>query len=264
MTLDELKNRVNGIIDPLNGEFAYYIETEEGYIGKNEEKVFPAASLIKLPILIEAFRQKEAGLLDLSMPVHINQKDKVGGAGVMNHLSPGASLTVLDVLTLMITVSDNTGANVMIEHAGRERINALLTELQCDQTVLERKLMDFKAIEAGKNNYTSAKDVVLLLKEIHHGKLLQNESRKMMLDILRNQQFRHKLPGSMDEEAVIIANKTGELQGTEHDAAIFEYNGRIIFAVVLTKNLTREADARHKLAAVGTAIQDYLISVQKN
>ncbi|SDN30780.1 beta-lactamase class A [Fictibacillus solisalsi] len=264
MTLNELKNRLNGIIDPLTGEFAYYIETEEGYIGENEEKVFPAASLIKLPILIEAFRQKEAGLLDLSLPVPIKPKDKVGGAGIINHLSPDASLTVLDVLTLMITVSDNTGANVMIEQAGRERINALLTALRCHRTVLKRKLMDFKAIQEGKNNYTSAKDVVLLLKEIHHGKLMKNESRVMMLDILRNQQFRHKLPGSMDEEVVMIANKTGELQGTEHDAGIFEYKDTTVIAAVLTKNLSNEAEARHKLAAIGTAIQEYLMSVQKN
>ncbi|MDN4526873.1 serine hydrolase [Fictibacillus fluitans] len=264
MTLDELRNRVNGIIGSLNGEFAYYIETDEGYIGEKEEKVFPAASLIKLPIMIEAFRQREAGVLDLTKPLNIAQKDKVGGAGVINQLSPSASLTVLDVLTLMITVSDNTAANIMIEKAGKEPINALLAELQCRQTVLQRKLMDFQAIEEGKNNYTSAKDAVHLLREIHHGKLLQNDSRKTMLNILRNQQFRHKLPGSMDEEVIMIANKTGELQGTEHDAAIAEYQGRAIIAAVLTKNLKNEADARHKLAEIGMVIQDYLMIVQKN
>ncbi|SFE52760.1 beta-lactamase class A [Bacillus sp. OV194] len=264
MKLNELNNRVNDIISGQNGAYAYWIETKDGHIEFQADEVFPAASLIKIPILIEAFRQTEAGQIDLASRISLKQEVRVGGAGVLQLFSDESAVTVADILTLMITVSDNMAANIMIEKTGMERINDLLAELGCSQTVLQRKLMDFEAVKQGKNNYTSARDVILQLKEIDRGGRLKDKSSQTILHILQNQQFRYKLPAYMDEEKITIANKTGELDGVEHDAGIFTFKREKLFAAVLTKNLPSEAEGRQALALIGKALNDYLLSYQKN
>ncbi|MDN4075177.1 serine hydrolase [Fictibacillus terranigra] len=264
MKLNELNSRVNGIIEAHNGDYAFRIETEEGHIEYRDDDIFPAASLIKIPILMESFRLAEQKLIDLSSKISLHQEGKAGGAGVLHLLSREATVTLADVLMLMITVSDNMAANIMIERTGMDRINALLAEMGCSKTVLGRRLMDFEAVKQGKNNFTSARDVILLLKEIGRGRMLKEESRKAILQILQNQQFRYKLPAYMDEETIMIANKTGELEGVEHDAGIFTLKETKIYAAVLTNNLPDEAEGRQALSLIGKALNDYMLSYQKN
>lgn len=263
MALSELKNRVNNIISKQPGEYAYWIETSEGYIENNGDLSFPAASLIKLPIMIEAFCQAQKHGLDLTAQIHLKEDGKAGGAGVLHLLTEGATLTWMDLVTLMIVVSDNTAANLLIDQTGMANINEKLADLGCSQTVLERKLMDFEAIKRGKNNRTTARDVGMLLKVIDHGSILSEKSRKAALNILQNQQFRYKLPAYMDEEKIVIANKTGELDGIEHDAGIFTFQSEKVMACVLTKNLESEAEGREAIALIGKEIYEHFRSCQK-
>lgn len=263
MELKELNNRVNNIISRQTGDYGYWIETSEGYIEHNGDLSFPAASLIKLPIMIEAFVQAQQNALDLSSRIQVKEEEKAGGAGIIQLLSAGATLTWMDILTLMVVVSDNTAANLLIDRLGMAEINERLTEIGCNQTVLERKLMDFEAIKRWKNNITTARDVGTLLKVIDQGSILSEKNRETVLNILQNQQFRYKLPAYMDEEKIIIANKTGELDGVEHDAGIFTFQRKKVMACVLTKNLTSEAEGREAIALIGKEIFDYITSCQK-
>jgi len=84
-------------------------------------ETFPAASVIKLPILVEAYRQVDEGRLDLSERIPLRAEDRVGGSGVLKELEPGAALTLRDLLTLMIVVSDNTATNMVIDRVGWRR-----------------------------------------------------------------------------------------------------------------------------------------------
>ena len=156
MSLDQLGQQLKRITDSVTGKCSVTISTPEGDFDINGSAKLSAASLIKIPILLEAFRQVEVGILDLNQPIDIPPEEKVGGMGVLTRLSDGMTLPFRDVITLMIIVSDNTATNLVIDQVGLERVNALCSELNAEQTVLGRRLMDLKAREEGRDNFTSA------------------------------------------------------------------------------------------------------------
>ena len=94
----------------------------------NADEVFPAASIIKLHILVEVLRQAEQGMLSLTEEITITNPDKVGGAGVIQALHTGLSLPVCDLAALMIIVSDNTASNLLIKLAGIDKINVFISK----------------------------------------------------------------------------------------------------------------------------------------
>ncbi|WP_433750278.1 serine hydrolase [Falsibacillus pallidus] len=254
-----LRDEITQLAAACPGRIGVAIETHEGRILLNEMDTFPSASLIKLPILIECFRQVEAGKMLLDQSVDLSALKRVGGAGVLPALSDSVKLTVKDFMTLMIIVSDNTATNFLIDLGGEKEINDCIQTLQLKQTSLGRRMMDFEAIKNGKNNYTSPEDILHVLKEIDRGKLLQANSRDYILQIMKQQQFVDKLPALMDTEIVSSANKTGELDGVEHDCGIFTYGEKTVYASVLIDGLYDKELGRKTISRIGKAIFDYLI-----
>lgn len=225
----------------------------------NGDRTYSAASLIKIPILLEAFRQAQQGKISLSDMVTIPKEGRVGGAGVLVSLSDHLTLTVEDLLTLMIIVSDNTATNLLIERLGAKAIQELFHTLELKHTRLMRKLMDFKAAEQGLNNYTSALDIISCLKVLDTGTEYSLMNRKKMLHILHQQQFDTKLPSRMDRKAVYIANKTGELPGVEHDCAIIKFQEKTAYIAVLIDELEEDESGIDTFAQIGKLISDFLI-----
>ncbi|WP_181444578.1 serine hydrolase [Bacillus sp. 03113] len=226
----------------------------------NSKQAYPAASLIKVPILIEAFRQKEEGKLDVEQLVSISKEEKVGGAGVLFSLSSKASFTIHDLMTLMIIVSDNTATNQLIDLIGWHEINQCIKALNLTSTRLNRKMMDLDAIKLGKDNWTSAVNIGTCLKEIYKGSLLSKESKEEILSMMRKQQFKEKLPAYMNLEKGWIANKTGELEGIEHDCAIIQYNGITVYMAVLIDQLSAQEDGRETIRQIGKLVNNYLVN----
>jgi beta-lactamase class A len=109
----------------------------------NSEETFPTASVIKIPVLMEFYRQAEEGSIDLEMIRKLADVDKVGGSGVLQFLSENSTSTTLeDYARLMINLSDNTATNVLIDFVGIEKVNILLGSLGLKTTRLLRKMQE--------------------------------------------------------------------------------------------------------------------------
>jgi len=209
------------IISQAEGTFGLVI----GIIGTGEEidingdEVFPSASIIKIPILVEALRQRAEGRLSLEERVTLMEEDKVGGSGVLKEMTTGLSLPFSDVLTLMIIVSDNVAANIAIARVGMENVNAYVRQLGLRRTVLQRKLMDFEARKRGLDNLTSPRDIADLLQKLATKTMLNPEACERALDIMKRQQVRDRIPRYLPS-GTPVAHKTGEIAGIRHDVGV--------------------------------------------
>ena len=122
-----------------------------------------AASVIKLPIMVEAFRQREAGMLDFALPVTVRRENKLPSCGALTYLHDGLTVQVGDLVTLMIILSDNTATNLLIDLLGQEHINRTIAALGLTGTQLNRKLFDAEQAALGVQNYVTAADMGALL-----------------------------------------------------------------------------------------------------
>lgn len=224
-----------------------------------EEHIFSSASLIKIPIMLAAFWQYERGVLQVERMIEVPRDKFVGGAGVIQALSHGIHYSIKDLLTLMMIVSDNTATNVLIDIIGQAEIQSCMRDFGLQHTALKRKMMDFKAIDRGENNVTSANDVIRCLKLIFDEGYFSIESSCEMLTIMRQQQFMSKLPALMDTERVLVGNKTGELPGVEHDCAIIQFGDKIAFVAVLMEGIQNVQKSREIIGRIGKIVYDQLV-----
>ncbi|WHY88296.1 serine hydrolase [Neobacillus novalis] len=252
-----LEEKIKGEITCFQGRIGIAVEIANKRISLNSVEVFPSASVIKVPILIEGLRQAETGKINLNELTTIDKR--VGGSGVLQALSAKVSMTIKDLMTLMITVSDNTTTNLLIDLLGMDSINSTIEKLSMEHTKLSRKMMDFEAIEQGYNNFTSPSDMIKCLKVINEGDFLSEESRKLAVEIMHYQQFHDKLTAMMDLDRVFAASKTGGLPNVEHDCAILKYGGKTAYAVVLTDQLDNHFAAKQLISKIGKHLYDHLV-----
>jgi beta-lactamase class A len=208
-----------------------HLESGEA-LGWRPDERFPAASIIKIPILVEALCQAETGRLRLDERIPIRPQDKVGGFGILKELGSLEALSLLDLLTLMIVISDNTAANLCIERVGMAAVNALTVSLGLAGTVLQRKMMDMAARDRGLDNFTTPADTARLMELLATERLLTPGGSRQALEILARQQVNDRLPLHLPP-GVPVAHKTGELSGIRHDVGIVGAGaGRVVIAVL--------------------------------
>ena len=218
----------------------------------NADKVLPAASLIKLHIMVEALAQVEAGTLRLTDRFSLGAESLVGGSGVLQWLGPGLNLSLEDLLTLMIIVSDNTATNMVIDLVGLDAVNARCEALGLTRTRLIGKLQlpegaQNEAQRRGERNRTSAGDVLNLLVGLREGKLLGAEGTGVALRLLERQLYKEALgrylptDEELEADPVTVASKSGLLRGVWHDAGLVSRGGEPLYALVV---MTAGADDR--------------------
>jgi len=225
--IKKLNGTAGVIIKELNGnkEFMY-----------NENIIFPAASIIKLTIIWDLFKKIESQELSLDNEIILKKQDKVGGFGILKELHNGLSLTIEDLITLMIIMSDNTATNILINNLGMRSINNEINRLNLKNTKLQRKMMDIEAKKRGNDNYTSPIDIYNLLKIFLTTNELNKKNKNKIINILMKQQCNNKLPKYLTEN-IDLAHKTGDLPNVEHDVGVMFIKNKKIIIVVLTKDL---------------------------
>jgi beta-lactamase class A len=229
---------VRGVV----GVVVSFLDENHSVVAWNEDEVFPAASLIKLPLLWHVFSEVEKGKVSLDRIVPLDGRKKVGGFGILKDLHDGLCLTIEDLATVMIVLSDNTATNILLDMFGMDAVNRTIAHLGMKQTVLRRKMMDAEAKARGLDNVTSPGDVARFFEHLLYGKTLSQELREKMVNILKRQQCNNKFPSGLPEGAV-LAHKTGDLPGTEHDAGVlFRQDEPAAILVVLTKDLKENAE----------------------
>ena len=191
----------------------------------NGETVFPQASSIKIPIMMEAFRAARGGKLKLDGNVTLEKTESVGGSGHLRLLlrSQPVTLTVRDLITAMIETSDNTATNKLIEMVGMDSVNRLLTELGFPKTRLQRRMLDSKAATEDRENVSTPLEMARLAELLYRGKAIDAEASKDMIEILKlvDADFRKTIP-----QNVSVAAKPGAVPGVRAETGIIFLNKR--------------------------------------
>jgi len=230
---------------------------------------FHAASTMKLPVMIQLFRDRDAGRISLddSLMVHDTFPSIVDGSPFTVDASDdsdsslyalvGRRTSVRHLLELMETVSSNLATDVLIERIGAARANATAHALGADSILVLRGVEDDKAYHAGRNNTTTARDLGVLLTAIAEDRAASPAACDSMLAILSRQHFTEGIPAGLPAGAKVY-HKTGWIGGVVyHDAGIVELpTGRRYVLVVLTGGIKRDADAYRLVADLSRIVAE--------
>lgn len=219
--MEREKEKVLGMLREIPGSVGFYFRdlvTGESW-GLDPDLPLVAASVIKIPVLIEAFARIEEGTLDPNEPVVIRQEDKLPSCGALTYMHTGLCVTVEDLYTLMIIVSDNTAANLLLKKFGMDAVNRRMRALGLTVTTVNRLLFDSEAAAKGLENKISAREIGLLLERMVSGTLVSARASKEMLRILGDQRLNGKMPFYLKGMAK-VAHKTGEDDGITHDVGV--------------------------------------------
>ena len=205
--------------------------TTNKHIGVQDDIKFNPASVIKVPVMVEVFRQVLDGRISLQDKLRMRRTDVIGGSGFLYTQKVGRTYTIRYLTEIMITHSDNTATKMLIDHLGARNINKTMRELGLKDTVIGSSNL----LRAEGLNYSSPRDMNMLLAQIYHGNILSRDRCQEMMSIMTRQH--HKwgipkyLPGSLR-----IANKTGTLNYVKNDSGIVFFEGRpYVLSVFTTK-----------------------------
>lgn len=218
----------------------------------HSDEVLPTASSIKIAILAELYHQAQQGKLKLSDLYTLQQDDIVGGSGIAGMFTPGVTrLTLRDLSALMISVSDNSATNVIMDRIGMENVNVMLDSLGLTKTRLRRKMMDLNAAAEGRENVATPHEMMLLLEDLYRGKLLTKEFLEDFFKVLSIHKESYITRGLPEE--VRVASKPGELQGVRSDSGIVFAGKRPFVISVMTSYLRDEREGGQAITRIATA-----------
>jgi beta-lactamase class A len=216
------------------------------------DAVFPQASSIKICVLAELYRQAQQGKLKLTDLYTVSAADLVPDSDIMGGLTPGVTrVTLRDLATMMLAVSDNSATNVLIDRVGMENVNAFLSAQGLRETKLRRKMMDLKAAAEGRENVSTPNEMSSLLQALYRGEILNQEMTADFFKVLST----HKdsfIPRSLPE-GFKIANKPGELEGVRNDSGVIFLDKRPYILCVMTTYLRRERDGEEAISNISRA-----------
>jgi len=244
-----LETRVRKLIESSGAEVSVAMRTLDGRseLLIDPDRKFHAASTMKVPIMIELFRQAEAGTLKLDEPLSIRNEFHSIVDGSVYQLSVGddsdkdvyarigKTMTLRELCEAMITVSSNFAANLLIERVGAENVRKTVARLGGDGMLVLRGVEDQKAFDKGMNNETTARALEVLLLAIAQGRAVSPNADAEMAAILKRQKFRDAIPAGVPD-GVAVGHKTGTITKIHHDAAIV-YGPRPYVLVVLVRGI---------------------------
>jgi beta-lactamase class A len=210
------------------------VDLTRGYaISINGDTNLPAASTIKVPVMVEVMRQIALGKFGFERTVSLQDGDRDCGYGALCEARWGSKYTVWQLLWSMITVSDNTAANMLIRLVGRQNINGTMQSLGLTQTWLGDSIHSDGDVRKLR---TSANDMMKLLGMIAERRLINAQASNAMLEILAGQRHNTMLPAWLPKN-VTVAHKTGTLHDTLNDVGIVELDGSPYVICVFTTHL---------------------------
>ncbi|WKN32950.1 class A beta-lactamase-related serine hydrolase [Porifericola rhodea] len=272
-TLHELRTVIEEIFASTEGDFALAFKdlSEEGdslFIQADES--FHAASTMKTPLLLEVYKQAEAGRFRLDDSLLVKNEFKSIVDSSLYSLSPeddtyhmlyqqlGQKQSIFDLTYQMIIASSNLATNIVIELVGAQNTTRSMRSLGAKDIQILRGVEDIKAYRQGLSNTTTAYDLILMFEALATDKILSDSSRKAIIDILLDQKFNEMIPAHLPDN-VKVAHKTGWISGLHHDSGIvYLPDGRKYVLVLLSKNLTDEEAGVATLAQASRLIYDYL------
>jgi len=300
--LGRLESRLRELADAFPGVIgvsARDIKTGEE-ISINGDRLFPMASVYKIPIMVEVFRQIEAKKFSLGDRIEVGDEQRTLGSGVLTLLSNGLRPTIKDLITLMIVLSDNEATDILLKKVGAENVTAAmrsmgLNNIRVDRTTFElirdflafmdenargktykeiiamsrtRQAPSEKQAEAEREfakvmkDVSSPRDMALLLEKIYKGEAAGKESRQMMMTILGQQMFNQRLPRYLPESSR-MAHKTGTIGSTTNDAGVMFVRGNPIAIAVFTvdKRVAR-GEVEEQMGRLARVVYDFFDAIK--
>lgn len=214
---------------------------------------FVSASMIKL-IIAEAFLNAcDEGSFALDDTYVLRAEDIVGGTGYLAGRGVGASVTYRELVHAMISASDNTATNVLIDAIGMDAVNARAKALGLVCTQLNRKMMDLEAQAAGTENYTCAADIAALLELVYNDEFVSKEASAVMREALEAQTDVDGIRAGLPAD-VVFAHKTGTLATVRHDGGIVEGERPFVIVVLCGGDGFYEGKANDVMAQVASTV----------
>jgi len=242
---EELTAQTVQIIGDTKNQLAvYFLRPDreiEPFVYRSQQMA--PASMIKLFVMAKTMQDVHDGKLSLDEKITIKKNDAVGGAGVTTWYNAGEQRTIEQLMTVMITDSDNTATNILIDRLGKQNINQYLQQQGFDDTVLVYKMMMGR--KGKKKNLSSVRDIGRLLSRLYYHQLVGEQEDKLMLDILRQQHDKECFPAALPDYE--IAHKTGEVNDVYVDGGIFFGQKEDFVLVVLSNGKAGRSDAIEKM-----------------
>lgn len=212
------------------------------------DREFPAASVIKVPLVMTLYADAAEGRLSLTE--RLPAGERMDGSGVLRDLQDVETLTLRDLAALAIGVSDNTATNRIIERVGIERVAERGREWGVATTALRRRMYDFEAARRGIENVATARDLVALLRRLVEGGCADRTTSDAVLHLMERCQDDTKLRRYLAPDAV-VANKSGTLDASRNDVAVFRGPARTVLAAAFTSGVRDALAAAHLLGVIG-------------
>lgn len=256
--LTTLKTQVQELVDSQSnlttGVFLIDVDTG-GYFSLNGEQIFPSASTIKVPILVALFQAVDEGKIRLDEELTLEKQHIAKGSGDLQDRKPGSKFTVLETATKMITISDNTATNMLIERlGGLEVLNQQFQSWGLKDTVINNNLPDLEG-----TNTSSAKDLVNLMSQIDRAGLVSLKSRDRILHIMELTENNTLLPQGL-ESGAIIAHKTGTLNSLLADVGSIDLsNGQRYIIAVMVKFSGKQRAGEKLIKDISSITSQYFL-----
>lgn len=273
-SMNDLKNSIIEELNAQKGQFAvaFYNLSNNRSLAINGDTIFHAASTMKTPVMVEIFRQADAGVFSLKDALLIKNEFTSIVDGSLYHLSPGddsdseiyqmagQKMRIYDLMYRMIIHSSNLATNLAIDLVGAKNVMKTMKQMGVKKMKVLRGVEDQKAYDLGMNNVTTANDLKKLFLAIAKGKAVNRAASDSMIQILEDQKHNEIIPALLPKD-VKVAHKTGSITGVHHDGGIvFLPDGKKYILVLLSKNLTDEKAAIQAMAKVSKLVYDFEVS----
>ncbi|MBV9812059.1 MAG: serine hydrolase [Acetobacteraceae bacterium] len=293
--MSDLGARIAALFSPLATDIGFAAtHVERGTrTAIDADVLFPTASVFKVPVMVEVFRQAVEGRFALTDRLPMRAEQRSIGLGVLQQLEPGAALTVRDLVMLMIIISDNTATQMMLDLVGADAVTATMRLLGLDrihvtltlpqlfahayglpleplpdyqalQRLTRNAVMDYSSLafaSSPANTTATANDMTRLMTQIFRGEAAAPDDCADMLTILRAQQLRDRVPRYLPVQGV--GNKTGTLRGVRNDSGLmFRGEGDTIAWTLFTfDRMTIAPEDRRTLATRNALVNDAMAEV---
>jgi len=248
-----IRNMIEDRIGDLKGNIGIsYVDLNTGiscFTGNCD--VFPSSGMVKLFLLIEIFHQLDSGKLHKEQIHALTSEDcsffrkselDEPSYGVISFLHEGLELNIRDLVYLMVTVSDNTAFNILLQIAGMDNVNDTLRCYGYKDTVINRKLFDWDKINKGIDNYHSVKEVTDMLHRLYLGQLISSNASSEILEVLKHHQRTNVMPYYFPEN-MVIAHQSGFDMGMTHDMGIVYADNPFILCMSASNVNTPNAES---------------------
>ncbi len=266
----EIKDKFNSVDGDFALAFKLMDESNETIL-INSKEMFHAASTMKTPVMIEAFRQNAKGKIKLSDSIVVKNKFNsiVDGSefaleigrdsGDKMYDRIGEKATYYELVYDMIINSSNLATNIVIEQLDPKNVMKTMSNFGAHSIIVLRGVEDMKAFDLGMNNETSANDLMVIYEHIANGTAVNPTADSSMIKILLDQTYKSIIPKKLPK-SVKVAHKTGSITGVFHDSGIvFLPDDRKYVLVILSKNVQLPGKAKEMMSDVSKMVYDYVV-----